>query len=108
MQLRKQEGTVALMSSRQLEIGGVRTFMPSHKGHRQLTEIINHCVLLHFRFPLSFREVEDFMLERRVAVSYETIRRWCAKFGQAYANGLRRRRPVRGRTRRPFRSTFAE
>lgn len=25
-------------------------------------------------------------------VSHESIRRWCAKFGQAYANGLRRRR----------------
>ena len=31
------------------------------------------------------------MLVRGVAVSYETIRRWCAKFGQAYANQLRRR-----------------
>ena len=36
------------------------------------------------------------MLERGVAVSYETIRRWCAKFGQAYASGLRRRRPRPG------------
>ena len=36
------------------------------------------------------------MLERGVAVSYETIRRWCAKFGQAYAGGLRRRRPRPG------------
>lgn len=32
------------------------------------------------------------MLERGVVVSYETIRRWCDKFGQAYANRLRRRR----------------
>ena len=36
------------------------------------------------------------MLERGVAVSDETIRRWCAKFGQAYASGLRRRRPRPG------------
>lgn len=36
------------------------------------------------------------MLQRGVIVSYETIRRWCAKFGQAYANGLRRRRPWPG------------
>ena len=55
-------------------------------------EIINHCGWLYFRFPLSFREVEELMLARGVVVSYETIRRWCAKFGQAYANGLRRRR----------------
>ena len=33
------------------------------------------------------------MLQRGVIVSYETVRRWCAKFAQAYANGLRRRRP---------------
>jgi putative transposase len=31
-----------------------------------------------------------------VAVSYETIRRWCAKFGPAHANQLRRRRPRPG------------
>ena len=36
------------------------------------------------------------MLVRGVVVSYETIRRWCAKFGQAYANQLRRRRPRLG------------
>ena len=36
------------------------------------------------------------MLVRGVAVSYETIRRWCAKFGQVYANQLRRRRPRPG------------
>lgn len=29
------------------------------------------------------------MLERGVVVSYETIRRWCTKFGQAYAKELR-------------------
>ena len=36
------------------------------------------------------------MLERGVAVAYETIRGWCAKVGQAYASGLRRRRPRPG------------
>jgi putative transposase len=50
------------------------------------------------RFPLSFREVEELMLARGVIVSYETVRRSCAKFGQAYANGLRRRRPRPGDT----------
>ncbi|MFJ9360743.1 IS6 family transposase [Streptomyces mirabilis] len=69
---------------------------PSYKGHRYPVEIIAHCVWLYHRFPLSFREVEELMLERGVVVSYETIRRWCAKFGPAYANGLRRRRPRPG------------
>ena len=53
------------------------------QGHRYPVEIINHCVWLYFRLPLGFGEVEELMLARGVAVSYETIRRWCAKFGQA-------------------------
>ncbi|MER6114087.1 IS6 family transposase [Streptomyces hirsutus] len=69
---------------------------PSYRGHRYPVEVISHCVWLYFRFPLSFREVEELMLERGVVVSYETVRRWCAKFGQAYAAGLRRRRPRPG------------
>ncbi|MEU2718846.1 IS6 family transposase [Streptomyces sp. NPDC007205] len=51
---------------------------------------------LYFRFPLSFREAEELMLERGLIVSYETVRRWCVKSGQAYANCLRRRRPRPG------------
>ncbi|MFD4859838.1 IS6 family transposase [Streptomyces atratus] len=69
---------------------------PSYKGHRYRVEVISHCVWLYFRFPLSFREVEELMLQRGISVSYETVRRWCLKFGQAYADGLRRRRPRPG------------
>ena len=72
------------------------TATPSYKGHRYPVEIINHCVWLYVRFPLSFGEVEELMLVGGVAVSYETIRRWCAKFGQANANQLGRRRPRPG------------
>ena len=32
------------------------------------------------------------LTRRRVEVGYETIRQWCLKFGQAFANQLRRRR----------------
>ncbi|GAA2564955.1 IS6 family transposase [Streptomyces fimbriatus] len=69
---------------------------PSYKGHRYPAEVISHCVWLYFRFPLSFREVEELMPQRGVLVSHETVRRWCATFGQACANGLRRRRPRSG------------
>jgi putative transposase len=68
----------------------------SYKGHRYPPEIIAHCVWLYHRFPLSFREVEELMLQRGVIVTYETIRSWCAKFGQVYANQLRRRGPRPG------------
>jgi putative transposase len=53
-------------------------------------------VWLYHRFPLSFREVEELMFERGVTVSYETVRRWYGKFGQQYANALRRRQPPPG------------
>ncbi|MFD3622338.1 IS6 family transposase, partial [Streptomyces sp. NPDC058676] len=68
----------------------------SYKGHRYPVEVISHCVWLYYRFPLSFREVEELMFERGVSVSYETVRRWCGKFGQTYANALRRRQPRPG------------
>ncbi|SDD85206.1 putative transposase [Streptomyces prasinopilosus] len=71
----------------------VSSASPSYKGHRYPVEVIAHWVWRYFRFPLSFREVEELMLERGVLVPHETVRRWCAKFGQAYSNGLRRRRP---------------
>jgi len=44
-------------------------------------------------FSLSLRDVELLLAERGVVVSYETVRRWCTKFGQSFANRLRRRRP---------------
>ena len=73
---------------------------PSYKGHCYPVEVISHCVWLYFRFPLSFREVEELMLERGVTVSYETVRRWCVKFGQQYADALPRRQPRRNRSER--------
>ena len=51
-------------------------------------EIISHAVWLYHRFTLSFRDVEDLLAERGVAVSYEAIRFWCRKFGPAYARTL--------------------
>lgn len=33
------------------------------------------------------------LVQRGIEVPYETIRQWCFKFGQTFANDLRRRRP---------------
>src|SRR5919107_1367562 len=65
----------------------------SYKRHRFPPEIIAHAVWLYFRFPLSLRLVEEILLERGIAVSYETVRRWALKFGPAYARRLRRKSP---------------
>jgi putative transposase len=53
--------------------------------------LIAHVVWLYLRFSLSLRAVEDLLIERGVKVSYETLRRWIAKFGPDIARGLRRR-----------------
>ncbi len=65
----------------------------SYKGFRFPAEIIAHAVWLYHHFPLSFRDVEELLCERGVMVTYETVRQWCQKFGQAYANQLPYRRP---------------
>ncbi|HEX2125796.1 MAG TPA: IS6 family transposase, partial [Thermoleophilaceae bacterium] len=66
---------------------------PLYKRYRFPGEIISHAVWLYFRFLLSDRDVEELLAERGIAVSYETIRRWCRRFGATYADGVRRRRP---------------
>jgi hypothetical protein len=62
----------------------VRTSVSRYHRHRFPTEIISHCVWLYFRFALSFRDVEELMASRGVALTYETVREWCLKFGQTY------------------------
>jgi putative transposase len=51
---------------------------------------------LYFRFPLSLRMAEEMLAFRRIVVSHETLRQWGRKFGQACANGIRRRLAQRG------------
>ncbi len=48
----------------------------SCKRRRFPPAIVAHAVWLYVRFNLSLREVEEMLLERRIDVSYETIRRW--------------------------------
>jgi putative transposase len=67
-----------------------------YKNHRFPVEVISHAVWLYFRFCLGFRDVEELLFERGVVVTYEAVRKWCRKFGQTYANQLRRRRPQPG------------
>jgi putative transposase len=70
----------------------MNTSTPTYKNHRFPPEIISHGVWLYFRFCLSYRDVEELLFARGIIVTYEAIRKWCQKFGQAYANQLRHRR----------------
>ena len=67
-----------------------------YKNHRFPGEIISHGVWLYYRFPLSYRDVQELLLERGIDVTHEAIRQWCLKFGQDYANRLKRRRAQPG------------
>jgi putative transposase len=68
------------------------TSAPSlYTGYRFPPEIISHSVWLYFRFPLSLRMVEEMLAARGIVVSHETVRQWALKFGQAFANEIRRR-----------------
>ncbi len=69
---------------------------PSYAGHRFPPEVIGHAIWLYFRFPLSLRMVEEMLAARGITVSHETVRRWALKFGQAFANQIRRRLPRAG------------
>jgi putative transposase len=69
---------------------------PSYAGYRFPAEVISHAVWLYFRFPLSLRMVDELLAARGIIVSHETVRQWALKFGQAFANQVRRRLPTAG------------
>lgn len=67
-----------------------------YAGHRFPAEIIGHVVWLYYRFPLSLRMVEELLAARGLLISHETVRQWARKFGQTFANQIRRRLPGAG------------
>src|SRR5215218_451884 len=69
---------------------------PCYARHRFPTEVISYAIWLYFRFPLSLRMVEEMLAARGIEVSHETVRQWAMKFGQGYANQIRRRLPAPG------------
>ena len=62
-----------------------------YSRHRFHPDIIRRAIWMYFRFNLSFRDVEELMIERGIDVSYETIRRWVDKFGSTYSKRIRSR-----------------
>jgi len=62
-----------------------------YSRHRFHPDIIRRAVWMYFRFNLSFRDVEELIIERGFDVSYETVRRWVDKFGSTYAKRIKSR-----------------
>jgi putative transposase len=55
-------------------------------------EIIRLAVMLHVRFPLSLRNVEDVLHERGIEISHETVRCWWNRLGEMFAAEFRVKR----------------
>lgn len=70
----------------------------SYPGYRFPAAVIHHAVWLYHLFSLSLRDIELILAERGLVVSYESIRRWCLRFGADLAVRLRKRRPKPGDT----------
>ena len=67
-----------------------------YAAYRFPAEVISHAVWLYFRFPLSLRMVAEMLAARGIVASHETVRQWALKFGQEFANRIRRRLPRAG------------
>lgn len=67
--------------------------LPRLKGFRYPREIIAYAVWAYHRLALSTVDVEDLLAARSVIVSREAIRLWVNRFGQHFANCIRRDRP---------------
>jgi putative transposase len=78
--------------------GGMTPVPATYPGYRFPAEIISHAVWLYHVFSLSLRDIELILAERGISVTHESIRQWCLKFGSAFAQKLRRRRPKPGDT----------
>jgi putative transposase len=66
-------------------------------------EVTSHAVWIYYTFSQSLRDVGLLLAEWGISVSFETVRRWCAKFAESVDDDLRRRRPRAGRQMAPRR-----
>ncbi len=55
-------------------------------------EVIRLVVMMYVRFPLSLRNVEDLLFERRIDICHETVRFWWNRFGPLFAADIKRQR----------------
>ncbi|MFT6509752.1 MAG: transposase-like protein [Parvibaculaceae bacterium] len=56
------------------------------------SSIAQKAVWMYVHFNLNLRDVEELLAERGIKVSYETIRRWVARFGPLMAKRMRQTR----------------
>ncbi len=55
-------------------------------------EVIRLAVMTHVRYPLSLRNVEGLLFERRIDICHETVRLWWNRFSWMFAAEIWRKR----------------
>jgi len=61
-------------------------------------EVIRTVVMMHVKYPLSLRNVEDLPAEHSIDICYETVRLWWNRFGPMFAAETCRKRVQRMRS----------
>src|SRR5215471_7527492 len=74
--------------------GGMMNF----KGSQFEREIILWAVRWYVAYPISYRQLEEMMGERGVAVDHSTLNRWVIKYAPAFEKAFRRRQCPVGRS----------
>ncbi len=62
------------------------------KGRHFEKEIILVCIRWYLSYPISYRNIEEMMAERGVAVNYSTISRWVLKYTPDIEAAFRKRK----------------
>ena len=62
------------------------------KRHRFPAWVIETSIRKYHSFPLSYRQVQKILLERKIEVTYESIRRWAVKFSDKIRKQLKKKR----------------
>jgi putative transposase len=70
-----------------------RSFMRKMVGLGLTAPFVSQLLAQYFRFPLGLRMVDELLAARGIIVTHETVRQWARKFGQHFANQIRRRLP---------------
>lgn len=70
--------------------------MIDFKGHQYPKSVILYAVFFYVRYGVSYRDLEEIMAERGVAVDHATLNRWVVKFPPSIAaNAQVRKKPIR-------------
>ena len=66
--------------------------MVDFKGSHYPKDVVLYAVFFYVRYAVSYRDLEEIMAERGVAVDHATLNRWVVKYSPLIASRVRRRK----------------